>query len=204
MTGATLTRGRCAPLDGLRPCQVRNPDWWVTGNENNATAIMLCQTACRFAAQCPADNPTPDGMIVAGVPHNDAGRALKVCAKCNHPWVRRSGRGGATCMCRTAAHHHKLIMAMRKREASWVAIGTATGLHPKTIKAYCQEVNARRTAERLARSGAGVIPSEHRDRIVNLRKQGHTWLQVAEEIGCTPWALKGYVKRQRDRGLIAA
>ncbi|MEO3929272.1 hypothetical protein ABGB07_36285 [Micromonosporaceae bacterium B7E4] len=208
MTTATLTirpTGRCAPREGLRPCQIRDPEWWTTGNRHNDVAIRLCKTACRYVAECPSSNPRPIGLIVAGVPHNDQSKPIKVCAKCGHPWAQRRGaRRGSTCMCQNVAHHHKTIMRMRERGAPFGDIAKVIGFHEKTVRAYCQEVNARRNAERLAKAGITNKPSEHHELIIDLRAQGRTWLQVAEVIGCTPWTLRGYVKRQRKRGLIAA
>lgn len=206
MSGGVLApqARRCAPLDGLRPCQIRDPEWWTTGNAGNAAAINLCKTACRFIDGCPASNPRPVGLIVAGVPHNDRGKPVKVCQKCGHPLAQRPGtRRGAACMCQNVASHHKTIMKMRRRGATFGDIATVIGFHEKTVRVYYQEVNARRTAERLAKAGITKKPSEHHELIRDLRTQGRTWLQVAEAIGCTPWTLKGYVKRQRKQGLAA-
>lgn len=202
MSAAILDRGRCAPLADLRPCEVRNPDWWVTGNENNATAIMLCQTACRFASGCPAANPDPVGVIVAGVAYDDYNRAVKVCDQCGHPWHQRIAGRPATCMCpRTAADHHKQIVTMWNAGKSSEAMAKATGLSRHTVRNYCHDLAIR---AKVGRGEPLARPGDHHQRIEQMRAGGASWPDVAAEIGCTYNSLISYVRIQREKGLIAA
>jgi hypothetical protein len=202
MNAPTLTRGRCAPLAGLRPCEVRDPEWWTTGNPGNAAAILLCRTACRFAGECPDRNPNPVGVIVAGTAHNDWGKPIKVCDQCGHPWHQRIAGRPATCMCpRTAADHRATIDTMRRARKSYSQISRATGLTRATIRNYVTDQAIRQKAALL---GTQIRPAEHHEQIEAMRRDGVAWADVATTIGCTHNALMGYVKRQRDRGLIAA
>lgn len=80
----STTVERTAP----RPlCEGRVPEYWETGDDGNRLALMLCNVCpARVDTDCNAGtpDPTPTGVIRAGVPYDDDSRPLPV-GDCGYP-----------------------------------------------------------------------------------------------------------------------
>lgn len=128
-----------AGLD-LRPCVTHDPQWWDTGNENNADAIAHCRT-CPWQEQCaPANGRDAAGTIRNGIPYDDYGRPAPTCTTCGGPIVDSrtnpaciNGHGGLV------ADHHHTIGRMLNQGATWQQIADRIGFNPHSVSRYWRQ-----------------------------------------------------------------
>lgn len=134
----TLTRPR--PL-----CQGPPPEWWETGDDGNRLALMLCRVCpARDGADCNAGlpDPRPHGVIRAGVPHSEAGNALRIC-DCGYPAAGQGldGVRDGTCL-RCAppplARWRNDITRWVEQGDSYTAIGRRIGAERTSVRDACR------------------------------------------------------------------
>lgn len=142
MSAATMERPArqlMLPPAGVRPCEVRPPQWWDVGHERNRDAIALCGI-CPFNATCKPSSKKPSGEIIAGIAYGERSHPLPICDTCDNPITNGSRRSIGNVLrcdpCRDLAirTHQQQIETLRAAGRSFGYIGAQCGLSPNTIR----------------------------------------------------------------------
>lgn len=228
MTAAALNRHPLAlpgPVDGAfiaphldpRPCVTNPAEWWDTSHHNNGQAIGLCNKQCPLKTRCAADPDQPIGVIRAGVPYDDHGRAMNTCKNCDYPLPAWNGLVRKMCNhCPRDARpidHHQRIAELRDQGRSYAEIADEIGAHPEAVRGYwlryLDRINnqdkgpAPRPLVRLpgVANGMRYKPKDQHDVVVAMLTDpaGYTHADVAWVIGSTNHAVRTYwSKRCRE------
>ncbi|MFG1872193.1 hypothetical protein [Micromonospora arborensis] len=95
----TYRTARRAPAYGVGTCRGLPPEWWDTGDDGNRLALGICGSCPqRVGGECRAGLPDrrPAGVIRAGLPYNDRGIVLPLCA-CGYPHIAYAGGAVTAC-----------------------------------------------------------------------------------------------------------
>lgn len=115
-----------------RLCVGRPCDWWITGDDGNRLALMIC-SVCPAKPECEGEDPEPVGVIRAGVAWGEFGERRPLCP-CGYPVPRRASVECLRCdppqNVASAARHPKLHQVARLLDEglSYKAIGARVGL----------------------------------------------------------------------------
>ena len=133
-------------------CFGRPHEWWETGDGGNRLAIALCK-ACpmRYGTECHAGmpDPSPVGVIRAGIPYSDNGAALPLCPSCGYP--NTAYRGGKNSLCATCqpptvsvVANRQLVTDLFKSGVDTGRIAARIGAKPAAVKSACVRWNLNR------------------------------------------------------------
>ncbi|MFC6017769.1 hypothetical protein ACFP2T_16330 [Plantactinospora solaniradicis] len=144
MSAAILARGLTAVVIDTRPCARWDPRMWETGNPGNAEAAEMCGW-CPFRPTCPADNPNPRGMVVAGVAYDDYGHPTALGAAPDElPAVVLATRAPRP------SDYGDEIMRRHDNGATWAQIAIVLRLSAEAVKAYGRRQLAARARQQVA------------------------------------------------------
>ncbi len=144
-------------------CATLPPEWWDTEDDGARFALKLCRgCSARRGSECSAGlpDPSPAGVVRAGVAYSDAGKPLPLCP-CDYPII--GYRGGTPGRC-----HRCLPPAPTWREPD-----------PRGLAAVDEAVVERM----LAGNPPDVIrPVDKREALRRLWAAGLTHRQVADRL----------------------